>query len=165
VGDMAVNFKLEGLDQVQSKLDLLANPKKAKSIARKAARQAMNIARDVARSAARNLDDPITSEKIYKEIVVRGGKSRDSNSIVIKVGVRGGAKMPYVNSSENRRTGRVGKTYQVEGKVFYWRFLEFGTSRQPATPFLRPALSNNIDAITNKFSEVFSAEIDKELAL
>ena len=49
--------------------------------------------------------------------------------------------------------------------VFYWRFLEFGTSRQPATPFLRPALSNNIDAITNKFSEVFSAEIDKELAL
>ena len=47
VGDMAVNFKLEGLDQVQSKLDLLANPKKAKSIARKAARQAMNIARDV----------------------------------------------------------------------------------------------------------------------
>ena len=82
---MAVNFKLEGLDQVQSKLDLLANPKKAKSIARKAARQAMNIARDVARSAARNLDDPITSEKIYKEIVVRGGKSRDSNSIVIKV--------------------------------------------------------------------------------
>ena len=67
---MAVNFKLEGLDQVQSKLDLLANPKKAKSIARKAARQAMNIARDVARSAARNLDDPITSEKIYKEILL-----------------------------------------------------------------------------------------------
>ena len=67
---MTVNFKLEGLDQLQSKLDLLANPKKAKSIARKAARQAMNIARDVARSAARNLDDSITSEKIYKEIVV-----------------------------------------------------------------------------------------------
>ena len=67
---MTVNFKLEGLDQLQSKLDLLANPKKAKSIARKAARQAMNIARDVARSAARNLDDPITSEKIYKEILI-----------------------------------------------------------------------------------------------
>ena len=161
---MSVEFRMTGMDQLQRKIEKLSNPKKAKAIARKAARQAMNIARDVARNAARNLDDPNTPEKIFKDIVVIGGKSRDSNSIVIKVGVRGGARIPYARNDNNRRSGRVGKSYQVEGKVFYWRFLEFGTSRQPATPFLRPALSNNIDSITSKFAQVFNTEIDKELA-
>lgn len=53
----------------------------------------------------------------------------------MRVGVRGGARIPYTNNAQNRRSGRVGKTYQADGRVFYWRFLELGTSRQPATPF------------------------------
>ena len=53
----------------------------------------------------------------------------------MRVGVRGGAQVPYTNNAHNRRSGRVGKTYQADGRVYYWRFLELGTSRQPATPF------------------------------
>ncbi|NHC02329.1 hypothetical protein G9F31_00830 [Acinetobacter sp. 187] len=160
----AVQLNVQGLDNLKRKMDQLSNPRKAKSIARKAARQAMNIARDSARAAAKALDDPRTPEKIHREITVIGGKSRNSNEVVIKVGVRGGARVPYVNSAANRRSGRAGKSYQLEGKVFYWRFLEFGTARQPATPFIRPALSRNIDAITNRFTSVFDAELTKELA-
>ena len=48
---------------------------------------------------------------------------------------RGGARIPYTNNAQNRRAGRVGQTYQADGRVFYWRFLELGTSKQPATPF------------------------------
>ena len=161
---MAVELNIQGLDQIKRKLDQLSNPRKAKQIARKASRQAMNIARDSARAAAKALDDPLTPEKIHKEITVISGKSRNSNEVVIRVGVRGGARIPYTNNDDNRRKGRTGKSYQVEGKVFYWRFLEFGTSRQPATPFIRPALSKNIEPITNKFVEVFDAEIGKALS-
>jgi hypothetical protein len=36
--------------------------------------------------------------------------------------------------------------------------------KMPATPFMRPALATNIQQVTNKFAEVFNAELDKELA-
>ena len=161
---MSVEFNIEGLDEVQEKLKRLGDKRLSKRISRKAARQAMNIVRDAARNAAKAIDDPSTPEKIHKEIVVQGGKSRNSNEIKMRVGVRGGARVPYTSNDDNRRAGRIGKSYQMEGKVFYWRFIEFGTSRMPATPFMRPALQNNIQAVTNSFAENFNKEIDKELA-
>ncbi|MCJ9291679.1 HK97-gp10 family putative phage morphogenesis protein, partial [Acinetobacter baumannii] len=124
-----------------------------------AMRQAMNIARDEARQKVKRLDDPTTPEKIWKEIVVQNGRSGNKNTLVMRVGVRGGARIPYTNNAQNRRSGRVGKTYQTDGRVFYWRFLELGTSRQPATPFLRPALYENIEQITDKFVQVFNFEL------
>lgn len=161
---MEANLNIEGMDQFKRKIEQLSNPKKAKQIARKASRQAINIVRDAARNAARNIDDPDTAEKIYKEIVVQGGKSRNSNEVKFRVGIRGGAKIPYTGNDDNRRKGRIGKSYQMEGKVFYWRFIEFGTSNMPATPFMRPALEKNISAATNKFVEVFNTEITKALS-
>lgn len=159
-----VEVKFDGVEELSRRMKLIADSKTAKRIARKAARQAMNIVRDAARNAAKSIDDPETPKKIFKEIVVQGGKTRDRNSIVIRVGIRGGAKIPYTNNAQNRRSGRVGKTYQTDGRVFYWRFLEFGTSRQPATPFMRPALANNVQKVTDTFSQSFSAELDKEIA-
>ena len=161
---MAVELNIEGMDQFKRKIEQLSNPKKVKQIARKASRQAMNIVRDAARNAAKAIDDPETAEKIYKEIVVQGGKSRNSNEVKFRVGVRGGARIPYAGNDDNRRAGRIGKSYQVEGKVFYWRFIEFGTSHQAATPFMRPALSQNLDKVTTKFVQIFDAEITKALS-
>ena len=161
---MSVEVNIEGLDEVQEKLKRLGNPRLMKNAVRRSARKAMAIVRDAARAAAKVIDDPNTPEKIHKEIVVQLGKSRNPSEVNIKVGVRGGARIPYTNNDDNRRSGRIGKSYQLEGKVFYWRFLEFGTSRQPATPFMRPALQNNIQAVTNSFAENFNKEIDKELA-
>ena len=57
------------------------------------------------------------------------------------VGVRKGKK-EYVDSAKNRRLKRVGKKYSVEGEAFYWRFVEFGTSKMAARPFLRPAFES-----------------------
>ena len=50
------------------------------------------------------------------------------------------------------------------GITTYWRYLEFGSANMPTTPFMRPALQNNIQAVTNSFAENFNKEIDKELA-
>ncbi|HGH3665778.1 TPA: HK97-gp10 family putative phage morphogenesis protein [Acinetobacter baumannii] len=151
--------QIHGLEPALRRMRAIGNDKTVKRIARKAMRQAMNIARDEARQKVKRLDDPTTPEKIWKEIVVQNGRSRNKNTLVMRVGVRGGARIPYTNNAQNRRSGRVGKTYQTDGRVFYWRFLELGTSRQPATPFLRPALYENIEQITDKFVQVFNFEL------
>lgn len=150
---------IHGLEPALRKMRAIGDPKTVKRIARKAMRQAMNIVRDEARQNVKRLDDPTTPEKIWKEIVVQNGRSRNKNALVMRVGVRGGAQIPYTNNAQNRRSGRVGKTYQTDGRVYYWRFLELGTSKQPATPFLRPALYENIEQVTDKFVQVFNFEL------
>ena len=148
-----VEVEIRGLDDVVSKLQKLANPRRAKSIARKAARQAMNIVRDAARNNAKAIDDPETSEKIWKNIAIAAGKTRNPNEVVMRVGVRGGAS--FSNPNPPNTSG---------GDTRHWRWLEFGSVHNPPTPFMRPALQNNIQAVTNSFAENFNREIDKELA-
>jgi HK97 gp10 family phage protein len=66
------------------------------------------------------------------------------------VGVTG-IYQKYPNTAENRRKRRVGKRFRTDGPGFYGRFLEFGTSRMQAHPWLRPAFlakyEQAIDAI------------------
>lgn len=150
---MSVEFRMTGMDQFKQKIDRLRNPKKAKSIARKAARQAMNIVRDSARVNARTIDDPETAEKIFKNISVAAGRSRDPNVIVMRVGVRGGAS--FSNKNPPKLSG---------GDTRHWRWVEFGSANNIAVPFMRPALARNIQQVTDKFAQVFNTEIDKELA-
>jgi HK97 gp10 family phage protein len=76
----------------------------------------------------------------------------------VQVGIRGGAKQ-YVNSTRNRRLGRVGQSYEQGGNQFYFRFLEFGTSKMAARPFLRPALEENIGNTT----QIVTAELRKAI--
>ena len=150
---MSVEFRMTGMDQFKQKMDRLRNPKKAKSIARKAARQAMNIVRDAARVNARAIDDPETAEKIFKNISVAAGRSRDPNVIVMRVGVRGGAS--FSNKNPPKLSG---------GDTRHWRWVEYGSANNIAVPFMRPALARNIQQVTDKFAQVFNTEIDKELA-
>ena len=152
-----VEVEITGLDDVVNRLQRLANPRRTKSIARKAARQAMNIVRDAARLNAKAIDDPDTREKIWKNVKVSPGQSKNKDVVIMRVGVDGGAAMK-ANSDRQALAAKSG------GNTTYWRFLEFGTSKMPATPFMRPALATNIQQVTNKFAEVFDAELDKELA-
>ena len=150
---MSVEFNIEGLDEVQEKLKRLANPRLMKNAARRSMRKAMAIVRDSARNAAKGIDDPQTSEKIWKNIAIAAGKTRNPNEVVMRVGVRGGAS--FSNPNPPNTSG---------GDTRHWRWLEFGSVHNPPTPFLRPALQNNIQAVTNSFAENFNKEIDKELA-
>ena len=150
---MSVEVQIHGIDELNRKLKLLTSSKVAKRIVRKAARQAMNIVRDAARVNAKTIDDPETVEKIWKNIAVSGGKTRNQNEIVMRVGVRGGAS--FSNKNPPKVSG---------GDTRHWRWIEYGSAHNVAVPFMRPALNNNIQEVTNKFSSVFEAELDKELA-
>ncbi|PZQ93502.1 MAG: hypothetical protein DI542_01290 [Acinetobacter johnsonii] len=150
---MSVEFNIEGLDEIQEKLKRLANPRLMKNAARRSMRKAMAIVRDSARNAAKGIDDPQTSEKIWKNIAIAAGKTRNPNEVIMRVGVRGGAS--FSNPNPPNTSG---------GDTRHWRWVELGSVHNPPTPFMRPALQNNIQAVTNSFAENFNKEIDKELA-
>ena len=150
---MSVELNIEGLDEVQEKLKRLGNPRLIKNAARRSMRKAMAIVRDAARANAKGLDDPQTAEKIWKNIAIAAGKTRNPNEVIMRVGVRGGAS--FSNPNPPNTSG---------GDTRHWRFIEFPSANNPGTPFMRPALQNNIQAVTNSFAENFNKEIDKELA-
>ena len=150
---MSVELNIEGLDEVQEKLKRLGNPRLIKNAARRSMRKAMAIVRDAARANAKGLDDPQTAEKIWKNIAIAAGKTRNPNDVIMRVGVRGGAS--FSNPNPPNTSG---------GDTRHWRFIEFPSANNPGTPFMRPALQNNIQAVTNSFAENFNKEIDKELA-
>lgn len=150
---MTVEFNIQGLEPVQERLKRLGNPRLIKNAARRSMRKAMAIVRDAARNNAKGIDDPETAEKIWKNIAIAAGKTRNPNEVVMRVGVRGGAS--FSNPNPPNTPG---------GDTRHWRWLEFGSVHNPPTPFMRPALQNNIQAVTNSFAENFNKEIDKELA-
>lgn len=150
---MSVEFNIEGLEPVQEKFKRLGNSRLIKNAARRSMRKAMAIVRDAARNNAKGIDDPETAEKIWKNIAIAAGKTRNPNEVVMRVGVRGGAS--FSNPNPPNTSG---------GDTRHWRWIEFGSVHNPPVPFMRPALQNNIQAVMSSFAHNFNAEIDKELA-
>ncbi|MGF6595195.1 HK97-gp10 family putative phage morphogenesis protein [Pseudomonas sp. 2835] len=150
-----ISARLQGLVPVTQKMLGLA-PKLRRKGLRKAARQAMNIVRDDAKSRAKAIDDPETTEKIWKNIVTQesGKQGRREGGVVMKVGIRGGAG---ANQHSKDASGNPG------GDTRHWRYIEFGTQHTPPAPFMRPSFSQNLGAVTDRFIGVFSQEIDAAL--
>lgn len=46
---------------------------------------------------------------------------------------------------------------------YYWYFIEHGTSKMPATPFLRPAFDNNVEEAVSRFGVKLNENIDEFL--
>ena len=151
---MDVQVKVEGLDDIVRKLGLLPDRVGNRAL-RRALRKGANVIRDNARVNARALDDNLSREAIYKNIVTQGmGRRREkaTGGVGMRVGVLGGAK---------KGGGGAGNP---GGDTFYWRFLEFGTSNMKARPFMRQAIAQGADkafAVTVADMEV---QLDKELA-
>lgn len=57
---------------------------------------------------------------------------------------------------------RSGKRYQKKNlDAFYWRFLEFGTARLAARPFIRPAWDARAGAALNRIKAKLAERIEK----
>lgn len=165
---IAEPFRLHGLDGVLDRLRTLP-VKLQKRALRTAMRKAGNVVKSAAIANAKAFDDPDTAERIWRNITVqfRSRASKSERGIVMAVGVRGGAR-EYGNTKENVRKQRVGSTYKTLGSAanpggdtWYWRFIELGTSKQRARPFLRPALESNVEAATNVIVNELNAELDR----
>ncbi len=61
---------------------------------------------------------------------------------------------------ETSRTGNTAQTnITIDDKAYYWRFIEEGTSKMPAKPFVRPAFESTKDAAAEKMVNEISGVI------
>ena len=126
---MSVDFRIEGLEHLESQFDRLAETSKKKVMMK-----ALNAG--IA---------PIKKEAKANAPVDKG---------VLKSQIR---------SKQMRLTAKPAVGIYVSGKAFYWYFIENGTSKMAAAPFLRPAVDSKYEEGVNKFKEKWKVEIDKVL--
>lgn len=136
---------IHGLDELAAglteQLAQLEAPKVKRAL-RNAAYAGAAKARDLIRERT-----PQHSGLLRKAIVARNIRPQPPVLAAAGVHVRGITQQRYANTRKNRRAGRVGQTYTVDSPAYYWRFLEFGTSKQSAAPFVRPTLTAGQDQI------------------
>lgn len=165
-----IEVSLNGLDSLLGKMEAVSDVTRNKA-GRFALRKAANLIRDRARSNAARIDDPLTKEAIYKNIVASFGSRefRRTGDLTFRVGVMGGARQ-YANTKANVRKGRVGRTYKTAGDkgnpggdTWYWRMLEFGTEHAAARPIIRPAMNGIDGPVINVFAEEMEKAIDRAI--
>ena len=124
---MGVEFRIEGLDELDKQFDRLIATSK-----RKVMQKALNAG--IA---------PIKKEAKKNAPVDKG---------VLKSAIR---------SKQMRYTQKPSVGLYVAMKGYYWYFIENGTSKMAAAPFLRPAADSKHEEGVNEFKKKWKIEIDK----
>lgn len=159
-------FVVEGLDDVLKKMNKMAQ-NVAKKHAKKAAREAAKIMQKAAKENAKKIDSTKTAEMIHKNIVIRAGKTRDKNEVKFRVGVKDGGQFwrthkQLKRKSEEHRRKNPWYTPLPNDTRHFW-LVEFGTMKTKAQPYLRPAMTANIQNMTNEFSNELKEAIYKDI--
>lgn len=124
---------IEGLEELYKTLSKLDDLAATKALNRGMTRGAAAL-RSQARRNAKAVDDPSTPEAIYKNITSRRWRVKKGKKYLgASIGVMAG-------------DGKGGDTY-------YWRFLEFGTKKMAAKPFLEPALKQSKEKVLTSIKE------------
>lgn len=128
--------KIEGLEQLISKLNSLPD-KLEKKVVRTAVRKGAILIRNKAREKA-----PTGTGTLKKSIKIRS--NRAGNGVVsFKIG-----------PTNDKKKGT---------DIFYGRFQEFGTSKMPAHPYMRPAYDESesevLDAVINEIKSKLNEAI------
>ncbi len=158
-----VTTQIEGLDKLLEQLKQL--PAELVSVRGGPVRKALARAAFMVRDEARNLA-PVRTGLLKEQIAaIRNRNPREHNANEeYGVGVRAGSRKRYSNTRRNRRKQRVGGEYSAPSVAFYWRFLEFGTEKMSARPFLRPAFDQTRERALETFKLKLSEEIAKIVA-
>lgn len=75
------------------------------------------------------------------------------------IGMKGGTRK-LADNVRNRRARRAGAKVSTAGAIFYGRFLELGTSKMAARPFLRPAIEASGPAL-DAFKRAFLLAVER----
>ena len=167
MADIDVTVNVSGLDKLLDRFHKLPDKLQKKGAVR-AAREAMKSVQRTAQASARMFDDPASGERIWRNVAIQNATrtGRRIGGVAMRVGIRGGARR-YANTSQNRRSRRVGQEYQGPvgdksapgGDTYYWWYLELGTQRAKAMAFLEPALSDNAQEVTDTLAMALWREL------
>lgn len=149
-----IGIKVDGLKELRMALEALPKEIQGRPL-RSAVSAAAGLIRDKAKQAV-----PVGETGNLKSAIYRYRSRRNSATgrETFFVGIRQG-KAQYKDTAYNRRKGRVGKKYNTQGEAYYWRFLEFGTAKMQAKPFMRPAFEGS----RGKILEVMKERLGKAI--
>ncbi|WP_180181214.1 HK97-gp10 family putative phage morphogenesis protein [Acinetobacter sp. YH01021] len=136
---------IKGLEVVSRNLENIKLSEKNKQV-RSSLRKAAKVIQNAAKENAKKIDDPETSEEIWKNIVVRAGKTQTKGEVKVRIGVQGGGEFWKINKNMERKgKGRVESPYYkpLPNDTRHFWLVEFGTMKTLAQPFLRPAFEAN----------------------
>lgn len=144
--------ELKGIDELLNKFKSINKDVKYKG-GRFALRKAANIVANVAKSNARIIDDPNTGRSISDNIKVRFSSRtfKKTGNLMFRVGVKHGSLLS------------TGGDKAANAPTPHWRLIEFGTEKMSATPFMRPALENNISEAIGEFVTQYKKAINRAI--
>lgn len=166
--------QIKGLSELKRALEQLPREIRGKVLGA-AVKSGADLVRDAARVlVAKKL------RRVERSIVAYRDRRSTDEDCIYNVGVTKQKKWPsgWVQTGvatrlfrrRYRYRGKIGE-YGVTGRVenvmwpaFWWRFLEFGTRKMSARPFLRPALGMMQMAVISKIQERLQAGIEKAVA-
>lgn len=134
-----LTFKVEGLNRLLDALKKLPDEVSGREL-----RRAVSKGARVVKAAAKS-NAPVATGRLKRVIYTVRDKDRSGRDV------------------ETYITGvRSGKRYQKKNNdAFYWRFVEFGTSKMAAKPFLRPAFDSTVVKQTEAMKNSLKRSIDR----
>lgn len=121
-------------------------------VARKHLRGSTAKGATVIRNEARILAPKDTGE-MTKDIQVKRERTEGDHVASFSVYVRVG-----------KQSRLAGRARDVDKDSFYWRFVELGTAKMPAQPFLRPAFEGKKEGAVDAIGQELDKRIQKEAA-
>lgn len=135
---------VQGLDQVIANMRHIVSEKGIKGHMRKAVLAGSYVVRDAARAKA-----PVWTGRLQAAIITKYiPEQSKAGTVTYFVLAKSGKKFSqqsFMQRGFDMTNWRATKTKVVGLDAFYWRFVEFGTYKMPAQPFLRPAFDENRD--------------------
>lgn len=155
MADFDVDVTMNGLDDVLAKIAAVKYDV-AKKGGRFALRKAAQVMVKAAKDNAQRIDDPETAANISKNIVERwnGRLNKATGDLGFRVGVQGGA-------GGNKKASDLASLPGHDTR--HWRYVEFGTEKTAAEPFLVPAFKANLQNATNTFIVQYSAALERAI--
>lgn len=153
-----VEFQIKGLPQISARLRNLPDVIR-KQVAMKGVRAGAEVIAGVAEANMKALDDPKTPNVIAKNVAVRFSpiRFRRTGDVMYRVGILGGAASVQ-EGTEGEADARAGNP---GGSTWYFRFLEFGTSRIAARSPMRNAMNSSAQDAFDAAATEMSRRLDK----
>ena len=146
--------QVRGLSELGEALNLFGQ-KIALKYLRAATSDAAAVFRDDAKARA-----PVLTGAMRDAIAIFKRPNPAPNAVKYAVGV-GKLRISKKIRGLLRRSKTLDNHIIAAGNEFYWRFVEFGTSKMKARPFLRPALVAMTPAAIEKFRLTLSLGVDQ----
>ena len=146
-----VTVQLEGFKEMAERLKQLG-PKVARNTLRRAVSAAAAQVRNQARENA-----PVDSGTLKRAIAIKREKDKQGGPFAATYSV-------FVRQAKNGSAGQKNVTAYGKFDAYYARWIEFGTSKMPAQPFLAPAFDSVKEEALKTIGEKIDEGIQKAAA-